>query len=177
MQLTGVQKKGTMKEKRESAMEIIPIHERPLDALPLMREYFEEIRRLDPEVARCLSAQDLEGEMQDLCHKYEPPMGGMYLALVDGVPAGCAAFRPNENGYCELKRMYVRPAYRGQHLGSALTKRVLADAKKAGYRKIRLDTFPFMTDALNLYTRHGFSYTGRYNDNPAKTLVFLEREL
>lgn len=117
----------------------------------LVKEYTEGILRQDKAVARTLSAQHLDEELKDVEAKYGPPYGRMYLVSVDGEPAGCAALTRTDDEFCEIKRLYVRPEYRGRHLSRILCDRVIAEAKSIGYKYMRLDTFPFMKRAVKLY--------------------------
>lgn len=123
--------------------------------LTLLKEYTDGILQQDNEVARTLSSQHLEDEFNDVEKKYGFPIGRMYIALVDGKIAGCVALARNDDDYCEIKRLYVRPEYRGQHLSRVLCDKVIADAKLIGYKYMRLDTFPFMKKAIRLYEEYG----------------------
>ena len=109
--------------------------------------------------------------------KYGLPYGRMYLAMVGDKVACCVALTRNNNDYCEIKRLYVRPQFRGLHISKALTERVINDAKSIGYKYMRLDTFPFMAAAIKLYEKYGFYRIDRYNDNPAKTAIFMQLNL
>ena len=143
----------------------------------LFAEYTREIRALDPDVSVCLDVQHCDQELRTLGEKYGPPGGRLYLARRGGEPAGCAALRGLDPHTCEIKRLYVRPEYRGRHIGALLAERAVADARAMGYRRMRLDTFPFMEEALSLYRRMGFHSIPRYNDNPAQSAVFLQLDL
>lgn len=145
--------------------------------LMLLKEYTDGILRQDGEVAKTLSSQHIEDELNDVEKKYGFPGGRMYIALVDDKIAGCVALARTDDDYCELKRLYVRPEYRGRHLSRMLCDKVIADAKSAGYKYMRLDTFPFMKNAVQLYERYGFDYIQRYNDNPAQNAVFMQLAL
>ncbi|HWS29097.1 MAG TPA: GNAT family N-acetyltransferase [Clostridia bacterium] len=81
------------------------------------------------------------------------------------------------DAYCEMKRLYVRPMYRGLHIGKMLMEKVIADANQIGYRHIRLDTFPFMIEAIQMYRRYGFYEIEPYNDNPASSAVFMQMDI
>lgn len=76
-----------------------------------------------------------------------------------------------------MKRLYVRPAYRGSHIGSLLVQKVLTDAKEAGYRFMLLDTLPFLQDAIRMYKKYGFYEIPRYNDSPMDSSIYMRLEL
>lgn len=158
-------------------IEMIPAHEKTEEFLSLLREYTEMINKQDASVAGTLSSQHLEEELKDVDKKYGPPGGRRYLALVDKKTAGCVALARNDDDYCELKRLYVKPEYRGRGLSKILCSKVIEDARAIGYRYMRLDTFPFMTSALRLYEEFGFEYIGKYNDNPAENAIFMQLKL
>lgn len=85
-----------------------------------------------------------------------PPRGAFYLVYVDGALAGMGGLRPLGNGACEIKRIYVRPAVRGKHLGQTILRRLLADAQAFGYQRVCLDSAPFMQAAQHIYATEGF---------------------
>lgn len=101
----------------------------------------------------------------------------MYLALVEDKAVGCVALTKNDDMYCEIKRLYLKPEYRGMGISKALVETVIKDAKEIGYKHMRLDTFPFMASAIKLYEKYGFHYIERYNDNPAETAIFMQLDL
>ncbi len=142
----------------------------------LFREYADSL-------GFSLSFQGFEEELAGLPGEYAPPRGRLlivYHAAEQGgasVPAGCAALRPLEAGICELKRMYVPPAFRGRGLGRLLAVRLLAEARQAGYRSVRLDTIDTMKEALGLYRALGFREIPPYRYNPIPGAVYLERDL
>ena len=92
-------------------------------------------------------------------------------------PVGCAALKPLDDTRCEMKRLYVRPEYRGQGIARALVHQLMQEARVAGYRQMVLDTFPFLPEAITLYKREGFYEIERYNDNPMPGSVYLCCEL
>jgi ribosomal protein S18 acetylase RimI-like enzyme len=124
-----------------------------------------------------LCFQGFEKELAGLPGGYAPPQGRLLLALQDGQTAGCIALRPLEPGTCEMKRLYVRPAFRTHGIGRLLVDRVIQEARQAGYRHMRLDTLPSMVAALALYRRLGFREIAPYYENPVEGAVFLELQL
>ncbi|HEU4416975.1 MAG TPA: GNAT family N-acetyltransferase [Candidatus Angelobacter sp.] len=129
-----------------------------------------------------LCFQGFEEEMRTLPGKYAPPAGRLLLALWDGKPAGVIALRPLESAQdrdlCEMKRLYVRPAYRGHGIGRSLADRIIAEAEKIGYRRMRLDTISGkMEDAIAMYRRLGFAETEPYYNSPVGETKFMERAL
>jgi ribosomal protein S18 acetylase RimI-like enzyme len=124
-----------------------------------------------------LDFQGFDRELAELPGDYAPPRGMLLLAEVDGAAAGCAALRPFAGDVAELKRLYVRPAYRGLGLGRRLTETALADARDRGYRRVRLDTVPGMETAQALYVALGFREIRPYRPNPIPGARFLELEL
>ncbi len=143
--------------------------------------HFAAVRALFEEYAQSLdfslSFQDFDDELSDLPGKYAPPTGCMLALLHDDEVAGCVALRPLENGICEMKRMYVRPAYRGLQMGRVLAEAVIAKGGELGYRKMRLDTIDSMTAARSLYSALGFSKIEPYCYNPIAGVVYMELNL
>jgi predicted N-acetyltransferase YhbS len=124
-----------------------------------------------------LSFQDVQSELRDLPGKYKSPQGRVVLALRDGQVLGCVALRPFNGRIAEMKRLYVRPAGRGQQLGKRLAERVCQIAREIGYSRIRLDTLPDMMAAQQLYTALGFKPISAYVFNPVAGTQFMELDL
>jgi ribosomal protein S18 acetylase RimI-like enzyme len=139
-----------------SSVSLIPAFDRRSELIPLYEEYGAMLLETDPVFARSLAQQNYDEEILHLEEKYAPPKGQIYLVFVDGELAGCVGMKPSDDSHAELKRLYVRPAFRGRNLGETLTRRIMDDARKAGYRYLRLDTLPGLKSALKLYRRLGF---------------------
>ena len=108
---------------------------------------------------------------------YAAPRGVLLLAEIEGLPSGCAAVRPLADDICELKRVYVRTAYRGAGLARLLTETALEAAREMGYSRIRLDTLPQMAEAQRLYESLGFQDIDAYYGNPVPGQRFMEANL
>ena len=126
-----------------------------------------------------LGYQDFESEMADFPGKYAGPAGGaLLLAKVDGAPAGAVALRRLEAGICEMKRLYVRPGFKGQALGRRLAEALVAAARAGGYRKMRLDTVADqMQAAVQLYRSMGFVDIPAYYPSPIPGTAYMELDL
>lgn len=126
-----------------------------------------------------LDYQDFDAELASLPGKYAPPHGALILARNDaGAAIGCVALRPlDEDGVCEMKRLYVAPGGRGTGLGRQLAQAIIKAARVAGYREMRLDTLPTMASAIALYEALGFTRIGAYYDTPITETVFMSLKL
>ncbi|MEZ4829565.1 MAG: GNAT family N-acetyltransferase [Bacteroidia bacterium] len=118
---------------------------------------------------------DFQAELLGLPGKYASPGGCLLLAQIGQQPAGCIAFQPLEPGICEMKRMFVSPAFRGMGIGTALIESLLKEARNAGHKIMRLDTHPWMLQAHKLYLKAGFYEISRYNSNPTPGIRFFEK--
>ena len=125
-----------------------------------------------------LCFQNFDQELAGLPGDYSPPKGSLLLAEYQGRLAGCVALRPKESGICEMKRLYLRPQFRGKRLGRLLAERIIAEARQIGYARMRLDTVePVMKDAVAMYRKLGFKDIAPYCENPIAGALYMELEL
>ena len=121
-----------------------------------------------------LSYQDFERELATLPGAYAPPKGRLLLAEIDGTVGGCIALRPLEPGIGEVKRLYLRGAFRGRGVGRRLARTVVDEARAIGYRALRLDTLARLTEANALYASLGFRPIAPYYQNPHEGVLYYE---
>lgn len=124
-----------------------------------------------------LCFQDFDNELKTLPGGYAPPAGALLLAMHRGIPAGCVALRKLSGTICELKRLYVRNDFRNMKIGWKLTSEIVNEAKKLGYRSMRLDTLPSMERAVSLYRSMGFKEIDPYRHNPIEGALYMELDL
>ncbi|MDR1612023.1 MAG: GNAT family N-acetyltransferase [Planctomycetota bacterium] len=155
---------------RKSTVEIKPAY----DDLDAIRSLFNEYTAwLDMD----LTFQGFAEEFANLPGKYAMPDGRLYLAARGGEAAGCVALRRFDEARAEIKRLYVRPAFRGSGLGRLLVDKVIADARDIGYAGIVLDTAGHMRDAARLYGKCGFTAIAPYYDNPYPDMTYMRLDL
>jgi ribosomal protein S18 acetylase RimI-like enzyme len=145
---------------------------------------FEQGKQLFKEYADSLqidlSYQSFEKELQSLQTMYAPPKGILLLATYEQEIMGCVGVRALPNvgeKACEMKRLFIRPSYRGSGLGRTLAEEVLNGAKELGYKQIYLDTLQQMKKAISLYKSLGFKKVEEYYDNPRNDAYYLAMEL
>lgn len=124
-----------------------------------------------------LCFQNFDRELATLPGDYAPPAGGLLLAFEDVQAAGCVALRPISDGTCEMKRLYVRPAFRGTGLGRRLATEIMRLGREIGYRTMRLDTLPSMRAAIDLYPSLGFRVIAPYRNDPIAGIIYMEVDL
>jgi len=148
-------------------------------------EWLETVRSLFVDYAQSLkidlSFQQFETELSSLPGEYVPPLGGLFVATLDGVAAGCCAFRPlldvDYENACEMKRLYVPKSLRGFGLGRLLVDHTLTMARNAGYSTMLLDTLDDMQAARALYQEAGFVEIPPYYYNPIAGARYLKVDL
>ena len=125
-----------------------------------------------------LCFQSFDKELASLPGDYAPPAGRLLLAATGTALAGCVGIHPLDDQVGEIKRLYVRPAFRGSGLGLALTHQAITEARSIGYRSMRLDTIPGKMDAaIRMYRRLGFRDIDPYRENPIAEAIYMELAL
>jgi len=124
-----------------------------------------------------LDFQDFREELETLPGKYAPPLGSILVAKANGETVGCVAVRPLAEEICEMKRLYVKPAHRGKRLGRELALAIIEEAKRLGYKAMRLDTVVQMKEASALYRTLGFQPIDAYCYNPLPGAMYFELKL
>jgi putative acetyltransferase len=125
-----------------------------------------------------LCFQNFEQELAGLPGPYAPPPGRLLLAEYDRQLAGCVALHQWEPGVCEMKRLYLRPSFRGKGLGRVIAEKIIAEARNIGYERMRLDTIePIMRDAVEMYRKLGFGEIAPYRPNPIAGAMYMELKL
>ena len=154
-------------------IEIINGINEPKEICELFKEYTDMLCENDPSFKYYLDLQNYDDELNDLSHKYGYPNGRIFLVKSGDKILGCIGIKYFDENVCEMKRLYVRPEARGLGLGEKLVKLSLDEAKKIGYKYMKLDTLPFLNSALNLYKKLGFYEIEKYNESPMDTSIFL----
>jgi putative acetyltransferase len=125
-----------------------------------------------------LCFQNFDEELATLPGHYAPPKGRLFLGEFEGHLAACVALRGLDEKICEMKRLYLRPAFRGKGLGRILADHLISEARHIGYDLMRLDTVePVMKDAVAMYRRLGFREIPPYRDNPNPGALYMELDL
>jgi ribosomal protein S18 acetylase RimI-like enzyme len=154
-------------------LQIVPVES--ISQLDLVRELLLEYwqnRNL------ALYVFDFDKELAALPGDYAPPDGRLFLAYWNHEAAGCVALRKIEPDICEMKRLYLRPKFRGKGIGRTLAEFIISQGRNLGYKKMRLDTIQSnMQDAIALYRQLGFNEIGPYRVNPLPGVIFMELAL
>jgi len=159
--------------KRTERVRLIQVESGP--ALELIRSLFlEYAQSLDFN----LCFQNFDLELRELPGVYRPPHGRLILCEVDENPAGCIALKSIDSGICEMKRLFVRPEFRGHRLGVQLAEHIINEARMIGYSAMRLDTIRGrMDNAIALYASLGFREIPPYYKNPVPNAYYMELRL
>ena len=156
-----------------AAIQIEPAHTQ--EQISLARTLFQEY---GASLGFSLCFQNFDKELAGLPGDYAPPHGRLLIAYVESEAAGCVALHEFEPGVCEMKRLYVRPRFRGKRVGLALANAIIEAAREIGYERMRLDTVPAeMADAAKMYQRLGFEEIAPYRMNPQPGTLYLELDL
>lgn len=158
-------------------IEIVEAYAYKEEIKALFDEYTKMLVEGDSEFKKYLELQNYSHETENLEEKYGLPYGRLYVALLDGDVAGCVALRKIDKANAELKRLYVKPVYRGNKIGNILLGQIISEAKKIGYKHILLDTLPFLTTAIEMYKKKGFYEIESYNNSPMDNLIYLRFDI
>lgn len=158
-------------------LEFVPAYGYPKEVGELFSEYTDMLIAGDSSFQEYLDLQNYDEELKHLESKYGPPYGRLYLAYYDHELAGCIGLRRIDEQNCEMKRLYVRPQFRGKHIGNQLVQKIIDEARKAKYSHMLLDTLPFLKSAIHLYQEYGFYEIESYNDSPMDTSIYMKKDL
>lgn len=158
-------------------MTILSAYDHTEDILDLFSEYMKMLVTNDPSFEQYLFIQHYDEEVKHVELKYGEPYGRLYIVYIDGTAAGCIGLRKIDDENGEIKRFYVRPAFRGRKIGTQLLQKIMADAKEIGYTHLLLDTLPFLTTAIAMYEKAGFYRIEKYNDSPISYSIFMKLDL
>jgi ribosomal protein S18 acetylase RimI-like enzyme len=142
-------------------------------------EEIQQARQLFEEYAAWLGInlcfQNFDKELAELPGDYASPTGRLVLATENDKTVGCVAVRKIGDNICEMKRLYVRPEFRGKRLGRMLAEKIIEAAREIGYSRMRLDTLPGkMDNAIAMYRSLGFKNIDPYYNNPVEDAAFME---
>lgn len=124
-----------------------------------------------------LTFQHVDKELNDLAATYRLPQGRLYIAFDNNLPIGCVGLKPLNKRTGEIKRLYVKPSYRKQHIGNLLMTQLLDEAKLIGYQQLYLDTLTSLHQAISLYQKLGFKEVPPYYDNPLEGVIYFKLEI
>jgi GNAT superfamily N-acetyltransferase len=144
------------------------------DELPVIKQLFQEYAA---SLNFDLDFQDFREELETLPGKYSAPLGSILVAKENGEILGCVAVRLLGPEICEMKRLFVKPAHRRKKIGRELAMAIIEEAKRLGYRAMRLDTVEAMKEASALYRGLGFQPIDAYYYNPIPGAMYLELKL
>lgn len=158
-------------------IEIVSAYTHRQEISTLFSEYTDMLIANDSSFQNYLDIQHYDEEINHLEEKYGVPFGRLYLAYCNGEAAGCIGLRKIDEQNCEMKRLYVRPQFRGKKLGRQLVQKIIIDAKEIGYSQMLLDTLPFLEKAVCMYKEFGFYTIDCYNNSPMNTSIYMRLDL
>lgn len=153
---------------------IKPIKENDEAATTLIRHFF---RLYLQELNEDLAFQQVDDELSNPFLKYAEPGGTIALAFYNNEPAGCVALYKLDEKSCEMKRLFVLPAFRKHKIGEALVHFILNNAKEKAYQLMKLDTLKKLQPAIALYRKCGFTETTSYYHNPLQDVIYMQKQL
>lgn len=149
----------------------------PQEVKELFTEYTNMLVEGDAAFKEYLAVQNYDKELENLDVKYGPPYGRLYLTYCDGKLAGCIGLKKLDEDNCEMKRLYVRPEFRGRRIGHTLIQLIIKEAVGIGYSFMLLDTLPFLKSAVHMYKEYGFVEVPSYNDSPMDASIYMKLDL
>ena len=159
------------------SIKILPAYDFPEEIKLLFSEYTDILIEGDPSFKKYLEIQNYDDELKHLEKKYGLPYGRLYLVYYNNEVAGCIGLKKIDKKNCEMKRLYVRPKFRGKQIGEQLIEKIIKAAKEIGYSYMLLDTLPFLKGAIYLYKKYGFYEIASYNNSPMDTSIYMKLDL
>ena len=159
------------------SIKILPAYDFPEEIKLLFSEYTDILIEGDPSFKEYLEIQNYDDELKHLEKKYGLPYGRLYLVYYNNKVAGCIGLKKIDKKNCEMKRLYVRPKFRGKQIGEQLIEKIIKAAKEIGYSYMLLDTLPFLKGAIYLYKKYGFYEIASYNNSPMDTSIYMKLDL
>ena len=156
------------------SMSVDIIKKRSKRDINIVRELFQEYA---DSLGFSLDFQHFDKELNSLPGYYDPPEGCLLLAYAGNQAVGCVGLRKISKGICEMKRMYVRKKYRSKGIGRKLANKIIKEARRIGYERMRLDTISTMVEAIHLYKSMGFKEIEPYYYNPIEGTKYMELKL
>lgn len=148
-----------------------------VDGKPYIQQIKELIIEYAKRLGRNLSFQNLDDELKDPAKKYTSPEGELLVAVEGEDVLGMIAYHKHSDTRCEMKRLYVKPSYRGMKLGKKLIEELIAHARQAGYKEMVLDTIVPLQSAIHLYKKLGFTECEPYYHNSMPDVLYFRKEL
>jgi putative acetyltransferase len=142
--------------------------------LPIVKELFIEYQQ---SLGISLCFQGFEKELESLPEPYDEPFGCILILKVYSETVGVVALKKLEEGVCEMKRLYIKPAYQGFGFGKKMALAIMKHAKAKNYTTMKLDTLERLNSAVQLYRNLAFSETQAYNYNPENDILYFEKKL